>query len=137
MNDDNFLETLAASLHDNASVKTVFGEPIRAGEKVIIPVAQVMLGMGGGYGHGMQPNKQLMLPDPARKTASDRPETSTEGAGGGGGGGMRLIAKGVFEITPKTTRFIPVYDPKEILMSLVAGFLLGRLVVSRLTSKRP
>ncbi len=134
MNDDNFLETLATSLNQNASVKNVFGEPVRAGDKVIIPVAQVMLGMGGGFGHSNHKNKQLMLPDPARKVPANGPETPDEGAGGGGG--MRLIAKGVFEITPKRTRFIPVYDAKEILVSVVAGLLLGRLAVSGLLGKR-
>ncbi len=134
MNDDNFLETLAASLNQNASVKNVFGEPVRAGEKVIIPVAQVMLGMGGGHGHSNQHHKQLCLPDPSRTASPERPETPAGGAGGGGG--MRVLAKGVFEITPKRTRFIPVYGIKEIVMSLAAGFLLGRLAVSRLLGKR-
>jgi uncharacterized spore protein YtfJ len=134
MNDDNFLETLAASLNTNASVKNVFGEPVRAGDKVIIPVAQVMLGMGGGHGHSNQQTKQLRLPDPSRMVSLDRPETPAEGAGGGGG--MRVMAKGVFEITPKRTRFIPVYGVKEIVMSLAAGFLLGRFAVSRLVGKR-
>lgn len=134
MNEDNFLETLATSLNQSATVKNVFGEPIRAGDKVIIPVAQVMLGMGGGHGHSKQKNKQLCLPDPSRTTSSDRPETPAEGAGGGGG--MRVIAKGVFEITPKRTRFIPVYGAKEIVIGLAAGFLFGRLAISRLMRKR-
>lgn len=134
MNDKNFLETLAASLHDNASVKTVFGEPVRAGDKVIIPVARIMFGMGGGYGHGTQQTKKLLPPDSSQTSSTDKP--GKEGEGAGGGGGMRVIAKGVYEITPKATRFIPAYDPKKILISLVAGFLFGQLVVSRLVGKR-
>ncbi len=134
MNDDNFLETLAASLNQSATVKNVFGEPVRAGDKVIIPVAQVMLGMGGGHGHSNQQTKQLRLPDPSRTVSPGSPETPAEGAGGGGG--MRVMAKGVFEITPKRTRFIPTRDVKQVLLVLVAGFLMGRLTASTLAAKR-
>ncbi len=134
MKDDNFLGALAISLNQSASVKNVFGEPVRAGDKVIIPVAQVMLGMGGGHGHSNQKNKQLCLLDPSRTVSSYRPETPAEGAGGGGG--MRVLAKGVFEITPKRTRFIPVYGMKEIVISSAAGFLLGRLAIAGLVGKR-
>jgi len=134
MKDENFLETLAASLNQSASAKNVFGEPVRAGDKVIIPVAQVMLGMGGGYGQGNQQNKQLRLPDPSRTVSSGQPETPAEGVGGGGG--MRIVAKGVFEITPKATRFIPAHNLRQLLIVLTAGFLLGRLAASGLGKKR-
>jgi uncharacterized spore protein YtfJ len=132
MNDDNFLGALAANLNQHASVKNVFGEPVRAGEKVIIPVAEVMLGMGGGHGHSNGQGKQLRLPDSAQAVASAQPETPAEGAGGGGG--MRVVAKGVYEITPKRTRFIPARDVKQVLLVLTVGFLLGRLFTLRLTN---
>lgn len=132
MNDDNFLETLAASLNQNASVKNVFGEPVRAGEKVIIPVAQVMLGMGGGHGHSNGQNKKLLPTDPSQTASSGKPETPAEGAGGGGG--MRVLAKGVFEITPKRTRFIPARDVRQVLLVLTVGFVLGRLFAPKHTT---
>ena len=44
--------TLLQSLHENlagrAQVKSVFGEPIAAGEKTIIPVARMAYGFGAG-----------------------------------------------------------------------------------------
>ncbi|MCY7358332.1 MAG: hypothetical protein LH609_12910 [Rudanella sp.] len=134
MKDENFLETLAASLNQSASAKNIFGEPVRAGDKVIIPVAQVMLGMGGGYGQGNQQNKKLLPPDPSRTVSSGKLETPAEGVGGGGG--MRIVAKGVFEITPKATRFIPAYDLRQVLLVLTVGFVLGRLAASGLEKKR-
>ena len=112
MNDDNFLERLAASLNQNASVKNVFGEPIRAGDKVVIPVAQVMLGMGGGHGNSVQQSKKLLSADTSPTVSPEKPETPTEGAGGGGG--MRVVAKGVYESTPRRTRFIPAHDVRQI-----------------------
>ena len=131
MNDDNFLERLAARLNQNASVKNVFGEPVRAGDKVIIPVAQIMLGMGGGHGRGGQQNKQSLLPDPPQPVSSGKPGAPAEGAGGGGG--MRVIAKGVYEVTPKRTRFIPAHDVRQILLLLTVGFVLGRLFTPKHT----
>lgn len=47
--------------------------------------------------------------------------------GGGGGGGMRIKAKGVFEITPKCTRFIPADNFKQVIMCVAFGFLLSKL----------
>ncbi len=59
------------------------------------------------------------------------------GGGGGGGGGMYATARGVFEITPKRTRFIPIFGLKELIVSVVAGFVLGQVAVSGLTRKQP
>ena len=134
MNDDNFLTTMADGLTQHASARNVFGEPVRAGEKVIIPVVQVMVSMGGGYGHGRQQNRQLLLPDPAQPRQTTQPDTP---GGGGGGGGMYATARGVFEITPKRTRFIPIFGLKELIVSVVAGFVLGQVAVSGLTRKQP
>ncbi len=131
MKDENFLETLATSLNQSASAKNVFGEPVRTGDKVIIPVAQVMLGMGGGYGQGIQQHKKLLPPDASKTVLSAKSETPGEGAGGGGG--MYVIPKGVYEITPKATRFIPAHDLRQLLIVLTAGFLLGRLFAPRHT----
>lgn len=52
MNNEMFIENLGAGLLKNASIKNVFGEPIKAGEKTIIPVASIAYGFGGGYGNG-------------------------------------------------------------------------------------
>src|SRR5689334_5663472 len=97
MANENFLEKLAAQLAQSASVKNVYGEPIRAGDKTIVPVAQIAYGFGGGYGHGK--NKMKPKTEPA--------ETNQNGGeGAGGGGGIMAKPKGVYEITPTCTRFI-------------------------------
>ena len=57
MENINFLENLATRLGQTATVKNVYGEPIVAGDKTIIPVAQIMYGFGGGYGQGQKPKK--------------------------------------------------------------------------------
>ncbi|MBC7923998.1 MAG: hypothetical protein H7Z75_23235 [Ferruginibacter sp.] len=98
-----------------------------SGDKVIIPVAQVLLGMGGGYGNGIQQDKKSLPPEPSQAVSSGKPEAPVEN----GGGGMVLIAKGVCEVTPKTTRFIPAHNLRQLAIVLTAGFPLGRLFAPR------
>ena len=66
----SLLQSLHENLSSRAQVKSVFGEPITAGDRTIIPVAKIAYGFGGGTGSG-----GLEI-----KTARG------EGGGGGGGG---------------------------------------------------
>ena len=123
MNNDTFLDTLLSSLTQTAGTKTVFGEPVRAGDKVIIPVARVILGTGGGYGHG----RALPRPTVPAEGSPGLDEFQPPG-GGGGGGGVYASARGIFEITPNKTRFIAARNGQRTLLLLAVGFLLGRLL---------
>ncbi len=123
MGSENFLEKLAAQFGQSASVKNVYGEPIQAGNKTIVPVAQIAYGCGGGYGHGK--NKMNQQKEPA-DINSDK-----VGEGAGGGGGMFAKAKGVYEITPTCTRFIPASGNKILITGLVMGFIIRGLLFSR------
>ena len=99
--------TLLQSLHENlssrAQVKSVFGEPITAGDKTIIPVAKIAYGFGGGTGSG-----GLEI-----KTA--------RGEGGGGGGGVGVLPVGVFAVGPKGTRVRRHRRQKETGGSIAPG----------------
>jgi uncharacterized spore protein YtfJ len=121
METPDILQQLASQFGINASVKNVFGEPVQAGDKTIIPVAQIAYGLGGGYGKG--PKKG----NPSLQGA----EQDNKGEGAGGGGGMAARPKGVYEVTPAGTRFIPVTDPKQILIGVAIGFLLGSFLRSK------
>jgi uncharacterized spore protein YtfJ len=109
--------TLLQSLHENlagrAQVKSVFGEPIAAGEKTIIPVARMAYGFGAGSGSGGMET------------------TAVRGEGGGGGGGVRVFPLGVFEVSPQETRFVPIGDRKKLLGTLLLGAGLGLLFARR------
>lgn len=48
MENANFIENIATRLGQSATVKNVYGEPVVAGDKTIIPVAQVALGLEVG-----------------------------------------------------------------------------------------
>lgn len=122
MTNENFIEKLAAGFGQSASVKNVFGEPIQAGDKTIIPVAKITYGLGGGFGQSKKNKKQL--------EAVVSPEEAPVGEGAGGGGGLLAIPKGVYEITPACTRFIPANGSRQLLLGIVAGMLLKSLFFS-------
>jgi uncharacterized spore protein YtfJ len=108
-----FLQSLKDGLLTQANVKAVYGEPISANGKTIIPVAKIMYGYGGGGGTG------------------GVGDTSARGEGGGGGGGVRAIPVGVVEVSDRWTRFVPVTDRKKLAGALLAGIVFGMLLKRR------
>ena len=100
------LQSLKESVLGQANVKAIYGEPISAHEKTIIPVAKIMYGYGAGAGAGG-------VGDTSR------------GEGGGGGGGVRAIPVGVVEVSKQQTRFIPITDRKKLTGAVLAGIGVG------------
>ena len=103
------LQSLKESILTQANVKAVYGEPITAQGKTIVPVAKILYGYGAGAGTG---------------GVGD----SRRGEGGGGGGGVRAIPVGVVEISNQQTRFIPITDRKKLTGAMTAGIFLGLCV---------
>jgi uncharacterized spore protein YtfJ len=111
------LQALTERFAASANVKQVFGEPIEAQGKTIVPVARVWYHVGAGWG--------------------GRKAESGEGGHGGGGGGGKVVASpaGVLEVTPEGVRFERFFDARQAGILVGAGFLLG-LVVRRLLSSK-
>jgi uncharacterized spore protein YtfJ len=105
----SFLESLAERLQSSAQVKMVYGEPVSAEGKTIIPIAKISYGFGGGFGRSAK----------------------SEEEGGGGGGGVTATPLGALEITAQETRFIRFNEPQRFLAAAAAGFLLGALLSRR------
>ena len=114
----SLLQSLHENLSSRAQVKSVFGEPITAGDKTVIPVARIAYGFAGGTGSG-----GLEI-----KTA--------RGEGGGGGGGVGVLPVGVFEVGPGGTHFVAVGDRKKLLGALLLGAGLGFLFRGRRRASR-
>ena len=106
-----YFEGIQQVLSSSAHVRTVFGDPISAEGKTIIPVARVRYGFGGGMGSG-----------PTRSGDEQR-----LGEGGGGGGGVIAQPVGVVEVSAAGTRFIPVHSRKRMIGVAMAGFIAGWL----------
>ena len=104
------LQSLKESVLTQANVKTIFGEPIEAQGKTIIPVAKITYGYGAGAGTG------------------GVGDTSAKGEGGGGGGGVRAVPIGVIEVSGQPTRFVPISDRKKLSAAVALGFVLGALM---------
>src|SRR5262249_45131389 len=104
--------TVLRSLHENLSsrgqVKSVFGEPISAEGKTIIPIAKIAYGFGAGAGTG------------------GVGDTRARGEGGGGGGGIRAVPVGVIEVSAnQPTRVVPITDRKKLGAATIAGVMVG------------
>lgn len=104
------LTSLAERFSTTGKVQNVFGDPIEAHGKVIIPVASVKYGLGAGGGG-------------ENKTGSD------DAVGGsGGGGGVKVTPIGVIEVSDAGTRFIRFFDRATAVRILAAGALMGWLL---------
>jgi uncharacterized spore protein YtfJ len=116
-NAQEILQALTERFAATANVKQVFGEPIEAQGKTIVPVARVWYHVGAGWG--------------------GRKAESGEGGQGGGGGGGTVVATpvGVLELSPAGVHFERFFDVRQAGILVGAGFLLG-LVVRRLVSSR-
>lgn len=119
MANETLIERLSSDLGQAATVRNVFGDPIQAGDKTLIPVAKISYGFGGGQGHGS-----------GKRSGAAEPERNDQPGGAGGGGGLHACAKGVFEITPTGTRFVPAGSWRPFLAGVVLGCILRHLFFS-------
>ena len=92
----------------SASVKTVFGEPIKVGDRTIVPVARVGASFGLGFGRGIRPG--------ALAGEAAGPEG---GIGGGGGGMMSARPVAVIEISPDKVGVKPIVDVTRIVLAAI------------------
>ena len=114
MDIEQYTKSIIGRLQASANVKTIFGDPVTAECRTIIPVARVGYGFGAGFGLGR--NR----------------ETEGEGepnAGSGGVAGARPV--GVIEITKEDTKFIPVGEETKLAGAPLVGLFLGLLLVKR------
>ncbi len=104
-----FIGGILSGLKSSASVSTVYGKPIHASGKTLIPVAKVAYGFGGGG-------------ETEKKGTIGKRDIETEE---GGGGGVAVKPVGVLEVTGKRTRFVPISRRTRLLGFLALGFVTG------------
>jgi len=122
---DALLDALA-DLRAKANANAVFGNPVTAEGRTVIPVAKVAYGFGMGVGHGM-------MVEETGAEAVEAEESQEEEAGdsaGGGGGGLMAQPIAVVEVTPEGTRVQAVIDEQRLAL---AGGALAAWVVFWLT----
>ncbi|MCU1257336.1 MAG: hypothetical protein JWO80_221 [Bryobacterales bacterium] len=106
-----FLSSVVDCVKNSATVKAVYGDPIVANGRTVIPVARIAYGFGGGSGNSSREGKP--------------------GEGEGGGGGLAAIPVGAFEITDTGTRFIPLTEKRKLIAVGMIGLCLGLLCAKR------
>ena len=116
-NADQIIQSFVDRFTGEASVRKVYGEPIVAGDKTIIPVARVILGLGGGFGEGNLGGG---------KTTSSA-SGSGQGDGGGLGGGLMISPQGFIEVTPTETRYVPLGRVRYVVLGLAIGLVVSKL----------
>lgn len=97
-----FLEALMAAV----GVETIFGDPITAGERVLIPVAETAIGGGAGFGRGPGSEGQALALRPG---------------GGGAGGGANTRPVAVIVVTDDEVRVQPVIDVGKLALTGIAS----------------
>ena len=112
MSEQEIITSIADRLKAAGDVKVAFGEPQVIEGKTIVPVAAVAYGFGGGRGGGPQ------------------------GEGHGGGGGLRVKPLGVLEITPESTRFVPVVNATRLAMMGICASVCIVWMLTRAFRKR-
>ncbi len=114
MNIQQVLENLNNHISRNATVKTVYADPIAVGGRTVIPAAQVRYAFGAGGG-----------------------SKRDEGTGSGGGGGkVTATPSGALEITAEGTRFIEFGDQRKLGLAIALGFALGAAATALIGKKR-
>jgi len=104
-----FIGAVLSGLKSSASVSTVYGKPIHASGKTLIPVARVAYGFGGGG-------------ETEKKGMFGKRDVDTEE---GGGGGVAVRPVGVLEVTGRRTRFVPISRKGRLIGLLALGFAAG------------
>ncbi|WP_078596729.1 GerW family sporulation protein [Evansella clarkii] len=96
----NPVSEIAGKLSEHCKSETVFGEPMELADgKKVIPVSKVTYSFGGGGG------------------ADNKFEGARESHGGGGGGFASVKPLGMYEVSERNTKFIPVVDITVLLLS--------------------
>lgn len=117
-----FSQKALEELLSTSGVEHVYGKPVKHGEVVVIPAAEVIVGAGFGAGSGSGP----------------REGESETGSGEGSGGGGRAFSRPVAVIIsgPDGVRVEPVIDPTKILLGALtaSGFILA--MMSRMMNPR-
>ncbi len=97
-------ERLAESLGSSAGAKMIYGEPVINDGVVIIPVAKIRYGFGGGKHKDEE----------------------------GGGGGEIIQPAGYIELKDGSSRFHPIRDPIAFVPLVIAGGMTGFLLLRSL-----
>lgn len=100
---EKILDSVTSKALGGSNTRSVYAEPIRQDQRTIIPVARISQRYGFGGGSG----------------SSESPDDSPASGGGGGGGTLNARPVGYIEVTGDGSRFVPIIDWSQILLTAV------------------
>jgi uncharacterized spore protein YtfJ len=123
-----------------ATSRLCYGEPVREGERTIIPVARVRV--SGGWGTGRFAGRR------SKGNGEEGGDQGEQGAGAGGGGGGYIEGQpiGFIEVSAEGSRFHEIPDPERTQKLLRNGAkavgavltaIAGARGISRVAERRP
>lgn len=107
-----------AQIPERATAAACFGAPASAGERTVIPVAEVSYGLGLGWGGSC--------------SAGDE---DGEGGAGAGGGGSRVRGIAVIEVSPGGVQVHPIVDQTQITLAGIAFASAATAITARALQK--
>ncbi len=114
--ESSFIEVLR-NMADNATVRTVFGEPVTEDGVTLVPVARVSGGAGGGGGTGPDPKGRE-----ARRT--------------GGGLGLSARPVGAYVIRQGRVSWRPAVDLNRVVLGAQVVAVVALLTIRTLLRRR-
>lgn len=116
-----FMQDTMEALLVVASADAVYSEPVKKGDHLIIPAAEVLAGAGFGFGSG----------------SGGSSEENGHGVGGGGGGRTFARPVAVIIASPEGVRVEPVVDVTKLgLAFLTAGIAMVGLMMKMLQPEK-
>jgi uncharacterized spore protein YtfJ len=125
---DMDVENLLAKASDNISVRRAFGAAYERDGVLIIPVAIVAGGSGGGTSHSRPGNPAEENPAAQDKT----PQDSGRVDAGGGFGGL-VLPSGAYVVRGDQVRWVPAVD---VTIVALASLTLVRILAGAWTRRR-
>ena len=121
----NTFQTTMDKFLSAANIEAVYGSPIREGENIVIPAAEVLSFAGFGYGAGSG----------SQGTGGNE----NMGSGEGGGGGGRVLSRPVaaIVISPTGVRVEPIVDVTKIALAVFATLGFMTAMLARMRSAKP
>lgn len=104
--------TEVSRIPDRAGAAACFAPAVTAGDRTVIPVADVQYGFGFGWGGGTGPEGE-------------------QGGGGGAGGGAKSRGIAVVEVGPTGVRVLPIEDYTSIRLASITFASAATAIVAR------
>lgn len=129
MSIEHLIQQITQLVEERATVRTVFGDPIKLDKHTIVPVAKVLLAGGGGGGGREGEKGEGEEPLAAASATNEAAQPRAVERGGGGGGTFSVTPLGFIHERNGEVVFTAIESPSVVtgLLERLPGALATRL----------